>query len=37
MGIKINEIGQTVIDMLTGGPYDSDSILPAELIPRLST
>ncbi|MBR6080722.1 MAG: LacI family DNA-binding transcriptional regulator [Treponema sp.] len=37
MGIKIAEISQTVIDMLTGGPYDSDSILPAELIPRLST
>ncbi len=37
MNIKLNEIGQTAIDMIIGGPYNHDSILPVEIIEGAST
>lgn len=37
MDIRESEIAQAAIDMLTGGPYDSNSIIPAQIIPREST
>ncbi|MBQ5382946.1 MAG: LacI family DNA-binding transcriptional regulator [Treponema sp.] len=36
MDLRTSETGRAVIDMLTGGPYEADSVLPAQIIRRSS-
>lgn len=34
LDIRSKEIGQTAIDMVTGGPYSKNSVLPAQIVMR---